>query len=350
LLLFFLFLFCFQIIFRIQFVMAYLAVTASESAIEVYRYAADQYELEARLVHGGDKRSNNFDVHCFAPDSSSVIGSVKHCILFWDITVITGADSNEIPNIVSSACIQIDPRDVAVGEAKCVDGRSVLAIRTRFPEWIIMIDITSQCEIWRLNSETLSDGHLNFTRNNELIITSNVIDECNEGIIVIDALSGNVLVSISTQEALFGFDGCDFAAHPSEPLIAVCARKIEYIVVLGLSPLYDSIEETRRRRLRGHTEAVTCTRFSDCGLKLISASDDETIRLWSTVTWDVLLFIRTNGQLYKFAYSSDDNMLASCVLGNDYAQVCNCESGQLAMESMPSVGRLCFSKSAFILM
>jgi WD40 repeat protein len=65
--------------------------------------------------------------------------------------------------------------------------------------------------------------------------------------------------------------------------------------------------------LEGHTQRCTSVAFSSDGRRLVSGSDDSTIRLWNVQT-GALLQVMTGHKttVYSVAYSPDGKLIASC--------------------------------------
>ena len=79
--------------------------------------------------------------------------------------------------------------------------------------------------------------------------------------------------------------------------------------------LWDSATAREVVTLRGHAADVTSVTFSPDGRRLVSASDDQTVKLWDVNTGHEVLSLRGHAdQVYDVAFSPDGYQLASASL------------------------------------
>jgi WD40 repeat protein len=324
--------------------MAFLAATASDTTINVYRYGNDTYEHIGVLECSGYDDEDNLEVQCFTTDGLSVIASVNDCILLWDITSIT---TNEIFTICEFTKIDLDCNyidAVVVGTAD----PSKLAIQVSGPEEIIMLDIFTREEVWRVALKVLTGACVSFARDDELVISGAIIHE-HAAVLVVDSATGNIIAEMLMPQGLTDPKYIrDLAIHP--PFIAIGGPGLH---VLRLTSECTSIEDPAQfstliencdqHRLEGHTSSVSHVRFSDDGMTLVSGSDDRSIRIWNAVTWEVMLTIPTLVRIYKIAFSMVNKRIALCSFDDDDVRIFDSESGQLVMADISSIGNLCFS-------
>jgi WD40 repeat protein len=335
--------------------MAYLAVTASLSTINVYQYGNDMFEHIGILEWESDGL-DNLDVHCFTPDCSCVIGSVCKYLLIWDMTAAT--ENTGTPNMppvtikaTPESSISLDANSVEEAVLSRMSGHDRLAVRTSGPKFVMLFDLVTRQELWRVASPSRSNSAIYFTRNDELICTGIVTGENMsylnpEGTIqVIDTSTGTVVAEIMVpQDQTRVRNIRQWALHPVEPLLALAVRGRYDIILLRLSAQFSTlVENSDQHRLEGHTSSVSHVRFSDDGMTLVSGSDDRSIRIWNAVTWEVMLTIPTLVRIYKIAFSMVNKRIALCSFDDDDVRIFDSESGQLVMADISSIGNLCFS-------
>ncbi len=106
----------------------------------------------------------------------------------------------------------------------------------------------------------------------------------------------------------------DLAAAPLEIWSIAADPKLPRIAVSGKDTLIQIVDLPERkvsRRLQGHTDGIPFVHFEP-GNRLISASDDKTIRLWDTVSGNVLETATGHTSLINhFAVSPGDQWLVS---------------------------------------
>jgi WD40 repeat protein len=321
--------------------MAFLAATASDTTINVYRYGNDTYEHVGVLECSGYDDEDNLEVQCFTTDGLSVIASVNDCILLWDITSIT---TNEIFTICEFTKIDLDCNyidAVVVGTAD----PSKLAIQVSGPEEIIMLDIFTREEVWRVALKVLTGACVSFARDDELVISGAIIHE-HAAVLVVDSATGNIIAEMLMPQGLTDPKYIrDLAIHP--PFIATGGLGLH---VLRLTSECTSIEDPAPLVLSGHNRDIVCVRFNSCGDRLISGSDDQMVRLWDTTTWDCVFIVPTQIFLFKVVWCGDNRKIACCNRHEQFAQVYDSESGEYALNITPSVGNICVSSEFVIFM
>jgi len=79
------------------------------------------------------------------------------------------------------------------------------------------------------------------------------------------------------------------------------------------------------RVLDDHSDDVKCVALSPDGKTLASGSDDDTVRLWSTETWECTRALRVGHNVYSLAFSPDGSKVA---VGESDAAIWSVESGE----------------------
>jgi WD40 repeat protein len=73
-----------------------------------------------------------------------------------------------------------------------------------------------------------------------------------------------------------------------------------------------------RRTLSGHTGKVTGCAFSPTGEYIVSASDDQTLKVWNARTGACLSTLHVNGWLYTCFFHPDGEYIIAAGAGGVY--------------------------------
>ena len=104
---------------------------------------------------------------------------------------------------------------------------------------------------------------------------------------------------------------------------SVTSTQMEQAVVLGGSLLRTVHPQGARLREEvdfgeGHTNAVESAMHSPDGKTIVSASDDQTIRLWDAATGEQLRILKGHeGSVYSAMYSPDGKTIVSASMEQD---------------------------------
>jgi WD40 repeat protein len=117
-------------------------------------------------------------------------------------------------------------------------------------------------------------------------------------LLLVDLVSGTETKIEGTAGAIHAV-----AFHPSGTAFAAAgAGRAIYI--------FDAPTSKLQRQLEGHTELIYSLDFSADGKRLVSASTDQTVRLWDAATGDSLLRIPFESQVYLAKFSNDGARIA----------------------------------------
>ncbi len=102
--------------------------------------------------------------------------------------------------------------------------------------------------------------------------------------------------------------------------------------------IWDAESGTLLANLKGHTAAVGCARFSPNGKKIVTASTDGTAKIWNTENGSLLFDLKSQKKdkyqpIYDACFSPDSRKVLSTSTEDDViAKIWDSETGTLLME------------------
>jgi len=124
---------------------------------------------------------------------------------------------------------------------------------------------------------------------------------------------------VATGQELLTIEAVCGQAHPviGFMYLAVLSPDGKYVATCSLETgeqaiqLWDAQTGQLLRTLRGHTSNVCWVAFSPDGERLVSGSDDQTVKLWDVATGLETLSLRTDSSLMSVAFSPDGRRIAA---------------------------------------
>eukprot|EP00633_Aureoumbra_lagunensis_P002926 CAMPEP_0197288058 /NCGR_PEP_ID=MMETSP0890-20130614/4960_1 /TAXON_ID=44058 ORGANISM="Aureoumbra lagunensis, Strain CCMP1510" /NCGR_SAMPLE_ID=MMETSP0890 /ASSEMBLY_ACC=CAM_ASM_000533 /LENGTH=243 /DNA_ID=CAMNT_0042758445 /DNA_START=117 /DNA_END=845 /DNA_ORIENTATION=+ len=101
-----------------------------------------------------------------------------------------------------------------------------------------------------------------------------------------------------------------------------------YIIASGLNAfIFDAETHQVIQTLKGHTDCIRCCKFSRDGRRVVTISEDDTAKIWDSLTGTILFTFE--GNWARACHFSPDGTLLITASSNDYtARVCNAKNGR----------------------
>lgn len=84
---------------------------------------------------------------------------------------------------------------------------------------------------------------------------------------------------------------------------------VQVPVWIDQCPITPTIWSSELQKLEGHTNEVNAVAFSPDGSLLVSASDDETVRVWDASTGQEVQNLKVTGYINKLSFTPDGSAL-----------------------------------------
>jgi WD40 repeat protein len=328
--------------------MAFFAVSAYSGTIRIYGCCMDKFNhigtLNYEIEHGRDLR-----LHGFSNDSFFLVSSFRKEIIIWDIATIV---SSRWPVVMKNWSVQICCPGVV--KSVSVDATaSRLTVQTTEPHYLIMYELPTQSEQWRVETSSVSCSSVYFARNDEVVISAVGADEAGQAFLSsYDSATGSVVSNILLAEGLRPGHAIQYLAfHATGSLVAAVISGASDIAFVRMAPSCCA-STAKPLQLHGHSSPVNCVRFNNCGTKLFSAGGDGTVRIWSSETLETLITFATPVAVHCISINPDTEHIA-CAGNAENVRVYDGDSGLLISKKIGCVkfGTLCYSSvSSVVLM
>jgi WD40 repeat protein len=329
---------------------SYLAVGASAGAILVYRAGPEKYD-HMGTVQYKDTSQRSLVAYAFTVDGRTLLSFVDNNIIIWDISSMMDAPEADWPLVIDNVYNLIQApgmliHSVSVPSQVTADSRALVHISS--PGYFVMYDLSSREEVWRVTSPPFCLEPMFFGQDAEFVIACGVDEDYEPTLWIAGSVTGSVASKLGFGEILDLRNGIeDLAVHPFEPLIALAVSTYAIIATLRWPDL-NSV--SLHQQLRGHTGLVSCVRFSGCGTKLVSASEDSTLRIWNTLTWENVVTIPSGLAILKLAVSGDSPHVICTSSEDEMVRIFDGVSGQFISEIVSNRSFCCSSPRTVVLL
>ncbi|HUG68926.1 MAG TPA: protein kinase [Pirellulaceae bacterium] len=271
-------------------------VTGGDTTLKIWD-AKTGHEVRTLRGHPG----NVFSV-CFSPNGKLIAsGSFDNSLRIWD------AEAGEQLHSLNRHSGAIHCVDFSPDSKRIVSGSGDLFNPNTTPGEVIVWDAEQGKELFPLRGHSGSVRCVNFSPNGKLIVTAG-------GDRTIKIWSSDTGQEIRTLRGHSGPVTCVRFAPNGRRLVSASEspKSIGTTPIPGEIRIWDAETGQELQPLRGHTDNVTCVRFSPDGQRIFSVSSDETLRIWDAEKGHELLICRGHSaDIKSVAVSSDGKRIVS---------------------------------------